>query len=102
MERLRIHRLQRLAGGLTMKFFGALTFLGGLLGAAVLMITLTNSSGAPQEAAGAAIAVALVAIPYCMGRAVHMWGESRRLRIPEDILTEIRQHRERDLRHGIE
>lgn len=79
-----------------MKFFAVFIFLAGLLACAVLAFTLAGSSGAPQEAAGAAIALAIVAIPYCMGRAVQMWKESRSQMIIEDILTEIRLERERN------
>lgn len=78
-----------------MRFFAVVIFLAGVLASAVLAITLKSSSGAPQEAAGAAIALAVVAIPYCMGRSIQMWKESRRQIIIEDILTEIRLERER-------
>lgn len=81
-----------------MKFFAVVIFFAGILASAVLAITLSSSSGAPQEAAGAAIALAIVAIPYCMGRSVQMWKESRRQMIIEDILMEIRQEREK-IRH---
>ncbi len=73
-----------------MRFFAVVIFVAGVLASAVLAITLSNSSGAPQEAAGAAIALAIVAIPYCMGRSIQMWKESRRQKIIEDILTEVR------------
>ncbi len=79
-----------------MKFFAVVIFFAGLLASAVLAITLAQSTGAPQEAAGAAIALAIVAIPYCMGRAVQIWKESRSQTIIEDILTEIRLERERN------
>ena len=77
-----------------MRFFAVVIFVAGLLVCAVLVLTLAESTGAPQEAAGAAIALAIVAIPYCMGRAVQMWKESRSQMIIEDILTEIRLERE--------
>ena len=85
----------RMGGRFIVKFFAVVIFFAGLLASAVLAITLAGSTGAPQEAAGAAIALAIVAIPYCMGRAVQMWKESRRQMIIEDILTEIRLERER-------
>ena len=47
-------------------FFEAITFLGVLLGAFLLFMTFTSASGAPQQAAGAAMAMAVVVIPYCM------------------------------------
>lgn len=46
-----------------------LTIIGALLGAVVLVIGVAGASGAPQEAAAAAIAVALAVIPYCLARA---------------------------------
>ena len=43
----------------------ALTMIGGVLGGGVLFATFTSANDAPQEAAGAALAVALVVVPYC-------------------------------------
>lgn len=47
----------------------ALVILGVLAGGFVLFATLTIAKGAPQEAAGAAVAVALAVLPYCLARA---------------------------------
>jgi len=46
------------------------TIIGGVLGSLTLVFTLFGSNGAPQQAAGAAISIALVAVPYCFGRAM--------------------------------
>ena len=46
------------------------TIIGAVLGAIVLVLSFVSANGAPQEAAGAAIAVALAVIPYCLARAV--------------------------------
>ena len=46
--------------------FEILTFLGGLFGAFLLFMAFTSASGAPQQAAGAAMALACVVIPYCI------------------------------------
>ena len=51
-----------------MKVLWWLVIVGAVVGA--LMLIFTSTSSAPQEAAGAAIAVALVVIPYCLTRAV--------------------------------
>lgn len=51
-------------------FFSILTFIGAVFGAMSLLISFTGS--APQAAAGAATAVALVVIPYCMTKLVWM------------------------------
>jgi len=47
----------------------AVTIIGGVLGGGVLFATFTSANDAPQEAAGAALAVALVVVPYCFARA---------------------------------
>jgi magnesium-transporting ATPase (P-type) len=46
------------------------TIIGVLIGTYVFVVTLTKSNGAPQEAAGAAIALCFVVIPYVLARAV--------------------------------
>ncbi len=48
----------------------AITFLGGCFGLFLVISAFTTASGAPQEAALAALGVACAAIPYCMARAV--------------------------------
>lgn len=48
-----------------MKFFEILTYIGSAIGMLFLMLTF-SANGAPQEAAGAAIAVAFAVIPYCI------------------------------------
>lgn len=45
------------------------TFLSGFAAFFVLFDTFTNAISAPQQAAGAAMAAAIIAIPYCMARA---------------------------------
>ncbi len=52
------------------KIFWIITIIGSGLGLLILIATLMGASGAPQEAAGAAIAVAFAVIPYCVARAV--------------------------------
>lgn len=47
-------------------FLQAATWLGAICAGFVLFITLTSSNGAPQEAAGCAMALAFVTIPYCV------------------------------------
>jgi hypothetical protein len=51
-------------------FFWILTVLGSLMAAGVLVITVLLATGAPQQAAGAAIACAVAIIPYVLARAV--------------------------------
>jgi hypothetical protein len=42
-----------------------MTFIGAGIGALFLLATF-GANGAPQEAAGAAMAIAFVSIPYCV------------------------------------
>ena len=55
-----------------MKFWWFLTVFGSGLG---MLMTLASigAGGAPQQAAGAALAVAFAVIPYCMARALTEW-----------------------------
>jgi ABC-type spermidine/putrescine transport system permease subunit II len=60
------HKQQRTGTGiLSMKVFEILTYIGAAIGLLMLFSTF-GASGAPQEAAGAAMAVAWVVIPYCV------------------------------------
>jgi formate/nitrite transporter FocA (FNT family) len=47
-----------------------IVIIGAILGALVVFLGILSSSGAPQEAAAAAIGVSLAVIPYCLARAV--------------------------------
>jgi hypothetical protein len=49
-----------------MRLFEVLTWIGAIIGAIILLGGLSISASAPQEAAAAAMAVAMVAIPYCV------------------------------------
>lgn len=57
-----------------MVFFWVVTALGAGLGALTLLATLAMSTGAPQQAAGAAIALAFAVIPYVFTRALEGCG----------------------------
>lgn len=52
------------------KILWVLTAIGSILGGLVTLIGVTEANGAPQEAAAAAIGIALAVIPYCLARAV--------------------------------
>ena len=52
------------------KICWVITALASAVGLFILFATLSSASGAPQEAAGAAIAVACVAIPHVFTRAM--------------------------------
>jgi hypothetical protein len=47
-----------------------LTIIGAAFGTLVLLSSLFSAQSAPQQAAAAAIAVALVVLPYCCARAL--------------------------------
>jgi len=50
----------------------ALSLLGALAGGLFAVVTIPLASGAPQEAAGAAMACALAIVPYVLARS---WEE---------------------------
>lgn len=49
-----------------MRAMTIITYICGACAALLLLSTFGASASAPQEAAGAAMALALVAIPYCV------------------------------------
>lgn len=74
-----------------------LSFVGAVLGGFVLFVTFTQSKGAPQEAAGAAIACALAVLPYVAARSI---TELRALNAarPADYVLTPEQEAARDVR----
>lgn len=54
----------------------ALTIIGSVLGGLVSVVGVLAATGAPQEAAAAAIGVACAVIPYCLARAVSEISDS--------------------------
>jgi hypothetical protein len=50
-------------------FSWGLTMLGSLIGGVVFFFALLTSNGAPQEAAGAALAIGFAVLPYVFARA---------------------------------
>lgn len=53
-----------------MKFFWLIAMFGAICGGITLVGTFLGANGAPQEAAGAAIACALCVIPYVLARSL--------------------------------
>jgi len=51
-------------------FFWIVTILACIVAGFLFVMTITSSNGAPQEAAGAAMACAVTIIPYVFARAV--------------------------------
>lgn len=52
------------------RFIWVLPLLGAFLATGELLVVLESVNGAPQEAAGAGIALAFVVIPYCLAQSV--------------------------------
>lgn len=51
-------------------FFWAITWIASVIAGLILAWTLTSAKGAPQEASGAALAMAFAVIPYVFTRAL--------------------------------
>jgi microcompartment protein CcmK/EutM len=59
-------RLASTRGESIVRAMTIITYIGAGLATLILFATFSSASGAPQEAAGAALALAVVAIPYCV------------------------------------
>lgn len=53
-----------------MTFFWIIAILGSLAGGLTLFSTMLNATGAPQQAAGAAMACAFAVVPYVLARSI--------------------------------
>ena len=56
-------------GGEMHKALWSITYLGAILGAILAVVGVMGADGAPEEAATAAIGIALAATPYVLARA---------------------------------
>jgi hypothetical protein len=56
--------------GRAAKFFGVVAIIGAVLGGLQLFASMATASGAPQQAAGAAIGCAMAIVPHVIARAV--------------------------------
>jgi hypothetical protein len=54
------------------RFLWVVTIVGCGIGIAQLSITFATAQSAPQQAAGAGMAIATAVIPYCLARAVQL------------------------------
>ena len=57
------------------KFLWVLTMIGSVLGGLVVLFGVIGANGAPQDAAAAAVGIAMAAIPYCLARAASEMGK---------------------------
>ena len=72
-----------------------LTGLSSALGAVVFMVSAASAQSAPQEAAGAAMAIALAVIPYVFARCIQIAkSESLAKQRHEEIVAAIRLGKE--------
>jgi hypothetical protein len=60
--------------------FYIIAALSSVLGGLVLIFTIASSSGAPQQAAGAAIAMALAVLPYVFARSIQITNQQSEAR----------------------
>ena len=75
----------------------AITMLAACLAAVTLFSTIGSANGAPQEAAGAAMSLAICIIPYVFTRACQAFAEMGRQR---EMLAALNAIRDKDLRSG--
>lgn len=60
-----------------LKIYWGITAIGSIFGGAMFVLSLLTAQGAPQEAAGSAIAMALAVIPYVFARAMEEGAKPR-------------------------
>jgi hypothetical protein len=88
-----------------MKALHIITILGCICGSFVLVGTFLTATGALQEGAGAALAVALAVIPCCFVRSVELWAEpsaseAELRKLNETLATHTRWTRRNELAIG--
>lgn len=57
-------------GSIGIELVWILVALASVIAAGILGLTFLGANGAPQQAAGAAVALGVVIIPYCFARAL--------------------------------
>lgn len=77
-----------------MKFMGAMSIIGSILGGIVLLFGFMGAKSAPQEAASAALAVALAVIPYVFFRALQLSKQSEDTQAMREALEAINRRDE--------
>ena len=74
-----------------MKFMGVMSIIGSILGGIVLLLGFMGAKSAPQEAASAALAIALAVIPYVFFRALQLSKQSEDTQAMRDALEGIKE-----------
>lgn len=63
--------------------------IGSLLGALILVFALLSAKGAPQEASGAAVAIAVAVLPYVLCRSVQLMAQETRNKATDRLIEAI-------------
>lgn len=74
-------------------FLYIITLLSTVVGALVLLFSATGSQSAPQEAAGAAIAIGLAVIPYVFTRCVQLSNDFSHRRDTDSRIIKLLEER---------
>ena len=70
-------------------FLAALTALGAILGGFILILGVAAARGAPQEAASAAMAMAITFIPYALFRLAQLGDSLREQKRTNELLKQL-------------
>lgn len=81
-----------------MHFMGVLSILGSIAGGVVLLFGFIGAQSAPQEAAAAALAIALAVIPYVLFRAIQLSKHSADTQAMREALEAINRRDEANRR----
>lgn len=81
-----------------MKFMGVMSIIGSILGGLVLLLGFMGAKSAPQEAASAALAIALAVIPYVFFRALQLSKHAEDTQAMRDALEAINRRDEANRR----
>lgn len=77
-----------------MRFFYVMTMIGSAIGGFFLWFTLSSATGAPQEAAGAAIAVAFGVLPYVFARSIEAFSTAHTNEMLREYLKQQMEQRQ--------
>lgn len=70
-----------------------LPLIGSVIGGLILLFTVGGAKGAPQEAAGAAIAMAVAVLPYVLCRSVQLMAQESRNSATDRLIEALRESR---------
>lgn len=81
-----------------MHFMGVVSIIGSIAGGTVLLLGFMGAQSAPQEAASAALAIALAVIPYVFFRAIQLSKQSADTQAMREALEAINRRDEANRR----